>query len=217
MARLAVVGGNATRGIDLGGGRWAAVDRHDDGAGGYTLPHLIDHAANLRRLQDGGCERVLAIASVGGLQPQYGPGTFLCPDDFISLDTVVTTLSGPEAHRVAGFDPEWRAGLVEAWADFVGPPLVDGGVYWQANGPRLETRAEIARIARDADVVGMTVASECVVAAELGLAYAAVCVVVNYANGVDDTDLTGEEVERGQRETRDALTEALGALLPAVA
>ncbi len=38
--------------------------------------------------------------------------------------------------------------------------------------------------AQHADVVGMTMASECVVAGELGLAYASVCVVDNLANGV---------------------------------
>ena len=67
---------------------------------------------------------------------------------------------------------------------------MDGGVYWQALGPRLETPAEIRHIARDADVIGMTIGSECVVAAELGLAYAAICAVVNYANGVGDEELT---------------------------
>ena len=42
-------------------------------------------------------------------------------------------------------------------------PLHDGGVYWQVIGPRLETVAEIRLFAQHADVVGMTMASECVV------------------------------------------------------
>jgi 5'-methylthioadenosine phosphorylase len=182
-----------------------------------VLPHLIDHAANMRRLVDAGCDRVLGIASVGGLQPQFGPGTFVCPDDFISLDTTLTTLEGPDAHRVIGFDVEWRAQVVEEWASAAGSPPVDGGVYWQALGPRLETPAEVRLAARDADLIGMTIASECVVAAELGLAYAAVCVVVNYANGVGDTELTLEEVEAGQVATREQLAGALAGLLPALA
>jgi 5'-methylthioadenosine phosphorylase len=83
MGRLAVIGGNATRGIDIGADPWVAIDRH--GSNGYALPHEIDHEANIRRLAEAGCDRILAIGSVGGLQPQFGPGTFVCPDDFISL------------------------------------------------------------------------------------------------------------------------------------
>lgn len=215
MGRLGVVGGNATRGIALGGGRWDAIDRHGDD--GYTLPHLIDHAANLRRLREAGCDRILGIASVGGLQPQYGPGTFLCPDDFISLDASVTTRDGLDAHAVIGFDREWRGTVVEAWSSEAEEPLVDGGVYWQAVGPRLETPAEIRHISRDADVIGMTAASEAVVAAELGVAYAVVCAVVNYANGVGDVELTVDELREGERATRERLAAALAAVLPSLA
>ena len=215
MPGLAVVGGNATRGIEIEGSAWVAIDRH--GGERYTLPHRIDHAANLRRVADAGCDRVLGIASVGGLHPQYGPGTFLCPDDFISLEEAVTTREGLDAHAVIGFDSEWRGAVVEAWNNEAGPPLVDGGVYWQAVGPRLETPAEIRHISRDADVIGMTIASECVVAAELGLAYAAVCAVVNYANGVGEEELSLDELHEGQRRTREALVDALAGVLPALA
>jgi 5'-methylthioadenosine phosphorylase len=214
VGRLAVVGGNATAGIDLGGD-WVALNRHGDA--GYTLPHRIDHEANMRRLLDEGCDRVLAICSVGGLQPQLGPGTFVCPDDFIALNTSLTTLEGLDAHRVPGFDPAWRRRVVGEWGAAVEAPLVDGGVYWHATGPRLETSAEIRMIARDADVIGMTMASECVIAAELGIAYAAVCVVDNLANGVAAAPLTVAEYESGRLAMRSALGDALGAILPEMA
>jgi purine nucleoside phosphorylase len=214
VGRLAVVGGTATAGLDLAGGDWVAIDRHGDP---YTLPHLIDHEANLRRLVDEGCDRVLALCSVGGLQPQLGPGTFVCPDDFVALQTAVTTLEGPDAHRVPGYDLEWRRRVVAAWGSSVEAPLVDGGTYWNAVGPRLETPAEIRVIARDADVIGMTMGPECVVAGELGLAYAAVCAVVNYANGVGEEPLTVEEVEKGAAAIRSTLADALEALLPELA
>lgn len=214
MGKLAVVGGTATASIDLGGD-WVALNRH--GEAGYTLPHRIDHEANMRRLLDEGCDRVLAICSVGGLQPQLGPGTFVCPDDFIALDTSLTTLEGLDAHRVPGFDPDWRGRVVAEWGAAVEPPLVEGGVYWHATGPRLETPAEIRLIARDADVIGMTMASECVVAGELGLAYAAICAVVNYANGVGEAPLTLAEVQKGAEAMRLELADALAAILPDLA
>ena len=214
MTRLGVIGGNATRGLNIDGVAWKAIDRHGDT---YALPHRIDHERNLRRLLDAGCERVLGIASVGGLHPQYGPGTFVCPDDFISLDASVTTRAGRDAHAVVGFDAGWRAAVIEGWSEAAGVPLVDGGVYWQARGPRLETPAEIRHISRDADVIGMTIASECTIAHELGLEYAAVCAVVNYANGVGDEELSLEELRAGEGATREQLAVALDAVLPALA
>ena len=63
----------------------------------------------------------------------------------------------------------------------------------------------------------MTVAAECVVAGELGLAYAAICVVDNFANGVAATELTLEEVEAGQVAHRAELERVLAAVVPALA
>jgi 5'-methylthioadenosine phosphorylase len=215
MSGLAVVGGNATEGIDLGGAVWTAIERH--GLGEYVLPHRIDHVANMRRAVDAGCDRVLGICSVGGAQPQFGPGTFACPDDFISLGPSPTALEGRAAHTVPGIDDAWRGRVLEQWAEAAEPPLVDGATYWQSIGPRLETAAEVRLIAQYADLVGMTMASEWTAAKELGLAYAAICVVVNYANGVGEESLTMPEVEAGQAETRERLRTALDAVLPLLA
>ena len=96
-------------------------------------------------------------------------------------------------------------------------PLKDGGVYWQAFGPRFETPAEIRFIAQFADVVGMTMASECIVAGELGLSYAAVCIVDNLANGLGEQQLTWDEFEAGKRANQATLFAALGRVIPQLA
>lgn len=88
----------------------------------------------------------------------------------------------------------------------------DGGVYWQTNGPRFETPAEIGLIAAHAYLVGMTLASECVVASELGLPYAAICIVDNLANGIAARALSPAEVERNATRLRDTITAALPTL-----
>jgi len=210
MGGLGVVLGSGAAGLGVEGA--TVIDRHGEP---YALPHLIDHEANLRKLADAGCDRVLGVASVGGLRPELIPGTFLCPDDFIALDVPpLTTRSDPAAHRVPGFDPDWRARVVEAFAAEL--QLRDGGVYWQVTGPRLETAAEVRVIAQHADVVGMTAAAECIVAGELGLAYAAICVVDNLANGVGATELTLEEVAVGQRAHRARLQAGLAKVVPAL-
>ncbi len=92
----------------------------------------------------------------------------------------------------------------------------DGGVYWQANGPRFETPAEIRLIAAHADLVGMTLAAECVVAGELGLRYAAVCMVDNLANGIGPRPLSPKELERDREANAARLRDALAAVLPAL-
>lgn len=182
-------------------------------AGAYRLPHRLDHEANLRWLVERGCDRVLAVCSVGSLDRESIPvGSIVCPDDFIALQVTATSLDDARAHAMPGFDREWRA---EVLARSSG--LRDGGVYWQTKGPRFETPAEIRMIAPHADLVGMTMASECVIAGELGLRYAAICVVDNLANGIAPEPLSPEELQRDRTANVVRLRDALAALVPELA
>jgi 5'-methylthioadenosine phosphorylase len=156
---------------------------------------------------------VLAVGSVGSLSPELPVGSLLCPDDFIALGIGPSVFADARAHSAPGFDPRWRDEVIEAWRAGGQAPR-DGGVYWQTRGPRFETPAEIGLIAAHADVVGMTIASECVVAGELGLDYAALCVVDNLANGIGggELDVAGLEDDRIANATR--LRDGLAAVLP---
>ena len=183
----------------------------------YLLPHRIDHIANLRALTDAGCDRVVAFSSVGSLKDELGVGSFVCPDDFIALQATDSIFEDVRGHMVHGFDPGWRARVLAAWRAAGVAELRDGGVYWQTTGPRFETPAEVRLIAPHADVVGMTVASECIAAGELGLPYTAICLVDNLANGIGPGPLSVEEIERARNVNEDLLREALVALLPELA
>ena len=216
MGRLGLIAGSALHDAELPEGPWTALRRHEVAAG-YELPHRIDHVRTMKAVAEAGCDRVLALSSVGGLRPELGPGTLLVPDDFIALDVEpLTTLDGPDAHRVPHFDAALRGELVEALRES-GIEAVGEGTYWQTRGPRLETRAEVRVIAQHADVVGMTVASECVIAGELGLRYAALCVVDNLANGVGGEDLTLTEIQLNRERNASALRATLGTILPLLA
>jgi len=219
MGRLAVVlGSNATgpRGSEIVSAAAehgaAVVQRHGGSGESYRLPHEIDHAGNLGPLAEQGCDRVLAIASVGSLRAELPVGSFVCPDDFIALGVGLTSLNGARAHITPGFDRDWRREVVETWQE-TEPPLRDGGVYWQTTGPRFETPAEIRLLAAHADLVGMTVGAECTIAAELGLAYAAVCVVDNLANGIGPQPLSVAELEAAREANAVRLRDALAAVL----
>jgi 5'-methylthioadenosine phosphorylase len=215
VAGLSVCGGSAVWGLELVAPGGVYLQRH--GADRYVLPHRIDHLANMRSVVEAGCDRVLALGSVGGLRVDLGPGTFVCPDDFIALDAGPVAFEDQRAHSVPRFEESWRRRVVLAWRDRVGSEIVDGGAYWQTRGPRLETPAEIRLMAAHAQVVGMTIASECVAACQLGLSYAAICVVENLANGIGERELTMEELLAGRAANREAVARAFEVLVPALA
>lgn len=223
MGRLAVILGSSATG-PAGGEVAAAAERsgavtlqRHGAADAYVLPHRIDHVANLRSLVAAGCDRVLAICSVGSLRAGLGVGSFVCPHDFIALQTTVTSFDDARGHATPGFDSAWRENVLSVWRESGAREMRDRGVYWQTNGPRFETAAEIRLIAAHADLVGMTLASECIVAGELGLRYAAVCIVDNLANGIGAEPLSPTEVERHRAANAIHLREALDAVLPKLA
>lgn len=202
-----------TRAVSMVEGEHAVVlQRH--GRERYLPPHLIDHRANLAALAEVGCDRALAICSVGGLREELGVGTVLAPDDFIALHLGISAFEDRRGHRVPGFDPDWRQRALDAWRTAAEEPLIERGIYWQAIGPRFETPAEIRLIAAHADVIGMTMASECILAAELGISYAAICVVDNLANGVGPAPLTVAEFEAGRLGNRERIEACLRPVLP---
>lgn len=219
MGRLAVIlGSNA---LGPGGEEIAAAaaahgaaivqrHRHD---GVFVLPHAIDHEANLRALVEQGCDRALAIGSVGSLRSELRVGSLVCPDDFIALNLGDSIFGDERAHSAPGFASRWREEVIDAWSEGGQAPR-DGGVYWQARGPRFETPAEIGLMAAHADVVGMTIASECIVAGELGLDYAALCVVDNMANGLGEGTISVAEMEADRLVNAERLREGLAAVLP---
>lgn len=156
--------------------------------------HLIDHKRNVAALCGAGCDRVLAIASVGGLSGQ-SVGDVVIPDDLLAFGATDSYFDDVRGHEARGFDPHWRSEVVAAFRGSSDNPTRTDGIYAHVRGPRYETPAEVRVLARFADVVGMTIAAECFLAAEAGLAYAAICVVDNVANGLSDSAITQAQVE----------------------
>jgi 5'-methylthioinosine phosphorylase len=184
----------------LAGRRVAFLARHGEG---HSLPpHRVNYRANLRRLHDLGARRVLAINTVGGIADQYGPRVLGCPDQLIDYTWgrigTICDEAGTDVLHVDFTEPytaSLRRALLGAAAR-AGVPLVDGGCYGATQGPRLETRAEIARMRRDGcDLVGMTGMPEAALAREMGLDYACLAVVANWAAGCGDgAEITMAEV-----------------------
>ena len=177
---------------------------------GHTIaPHEINYRANLWALQQVGADRVVSVATVGGIAADCGPGALVVPDQLIDYThgrrfTFFEGSEQPVTHVdfTQPYDSDLRARLLEA-ARRTGDALRDGGTYGCTQGPRLETSAEIRRMERDGcDLVGMTGMPEAALARELDIPYAALCVVVNHAAGKGDRS---EEISM----------EAIGAVLDA--
>src|SRR5690606_35840465 len=165
----------------LAGRRVAFLARH--GEGHSVPPHKVNYRANLAALQSLGARRVLALNTVGGITERFGPRVLACPDQLIDYTWGrISTLCEEEGTEVLHVDfgepytPSLRRQVLEA-ARNAGVALVDGGCYGATQGPRLETRAEIARMRRDGcDLVGMTGMPEAGLARELGLDYACLAI-----------------------------------------
>lgn len=171
------------------------LPRH--GRRGGVVADRVDHAANLLALASLGCDRVVGVASCGSLRPDWPVGTVVVPDDVFAPWSTPSRFTDVRGHRVPGFDRPWRRRFVHGWRTATSTPVVDAGTYVETTGPRFETRAEVRFLATVGDVVGMTIASECFLAGEVGVAHAALCVVDNLGNGVTGEALTFDEYRAG--------------------
>lgn len=174
----------------LVGASFAFLRRHGEGV--YRPPHRVPHHAHVLALRSLGIRHVVGLASTGALRPAIVPGTVVIPDDYLSVQPPPTFAEDEYLHIVPSLDAGLRSLLVDAAHAAGATALQDGGVYVQTHGPRFETAAEVRMLAQYGDVVGMTAASEATLFQERGVAYAVLCMVDNYANGVGADPLTLE-------------------------
>ena len=189
---------------DLLLGRWddiavAFLPRH--GAGHRVPPHAVNYRANLWALKQAGVDSIIAVNAVGGISAAMAPSTLVLPHQIIDYS------SGREHSFFDGRDGEvrhvdfsqpysepLRASLQRAAAK-QGLSFEATATYGSTNGPRFETAAEIERMRRDGcDIVGMTGMPEAALARELEIDYACLALVVNWAAGVDDSNISMEEI-----------------------
>lgn len=171
-------------------------------------PHRINFRANLAALAIIGVDRIIAFGSSGSLNRDIVPGSLVIPADYLSLAEIPSI----HDHAVEHVLPELSPALSQDLHRLI-PAARLGGTYVQTRGPRFETVAEIATLSRSADLVGMTLASEATLARELGIPFAAVCTVDNYANGLAEGVLTWDEVLAISRQYRTRTAQILAAII----
>lgn len=164
-------------------------------------PHKINYRANIHALRALGVKRVIALNAVGGIDPALPAGALVVPDQIIDYTWGrIHTFSdgGSAALRhvdfTEPFSADLRADLLAA-ARAAGVEVFDRGCHAVTQGPRLETAAEVRRLARDGStIVGMTAMPEAALAREAGLEYASLAVVANGAAGLQDGPITEADI-----------------------
>ena len=158
---------------------------------GHTIPpHAVNYRANIWALSSQSVSEIVSVASVGGIRADLTPGTLALPKQILDYTygrrgTFFDGADGVVKHIdfTHPYCPVLREKLLRACRS-AQQAVADGGVYAVMQGPRLETAAEIDRLERDgAEMVGMTGMPEAALARELGMSYAALAVVANWAAG----------------------------------
>lgn len=177
----------------------AFLARH--GKGHSVPPHLVNYRANIMALKKLGAKRVIATAAVGSLNEKMGPRDFVIIDQFLDF-----TKSRPQTFFEGGHQGVLHVDVTDPYCREIRQFLLqkarelnfsvhDGGTYVCTEGPRFETPAEIKMFkVLGGDLVGMTSVPEVVLAREVGLCYATVAMVTNFAAGISPDPLTHGEV-----------------------
>jgi 5'-methylthioadenosine phosphorylase len=193
----------------------AFIPRH--GRNHTIPPHRVNYRANVWALKQLGAKRIIASAAVGSLREDYGPGTFVVPDQFIdrTKKRLDTFYEGGQVCHVSSADPfcgQLRPLFIKA-AQKLGLDVKDGGTYVCIEGPRFSTRAE-SRLFQmwKADVVGMTLYPECILAREAELCYVSISIVTDYDVWAESPVSTKEVIEKAKKSNEDLKKLVLEAL-----
>lgn len=201
--KVAIIGGTGFK--VLGG--FLFIPRH--GRQHDKNPTEVNYKANLLKIRGAGINKVIGVNTVGSLQKDIKPGTIVFPDQFIDFTKKRDYEMGSDWHKgrvchlsmAEPFCEELRSQLVDSCIR-KGIPFKEGGTYVCIEGPRFSTKAESRMFQKlGGDVIGMTLVPECILARELEMCYASICVVTDYDTFNEDKTVTSDEIKKKMKET----------------
>ncbi|MDR0707706.1 MAG: S-methyl-5'-thioadenosine phosphorylase [Treponema sp.] len=163
----------------------------------HTIPPTqVNYRANIAALKAAGCTHILATTAVGSLQEEIHRGDFVIIDQCIDFtkQRKMTYNESFEPHRPVHtamadpYDPRLRTILIHECLR-LNYKFRSRGTVVTIEGPRFSTRAE-SNMFRSwgADVINMSIATETILANEIGIPYAVAAIVTDY-----DSWRAGEE------------------------
>jgi purine nucleoside phosphorylase len=202
------------------------VSRH--GEGHKRLSNHVNHRANIWALRELAADCVIGCTACGALEPDQVLGGVIVFDELHyvgnrladgSLCTLFAEAGHPErGHWIIGppFSGPLRQALVAA-AEATGVTARDGGCYGHVDGPRFNTRTEIAGLAAiGVTAVSQTGGPETVLCGEAQLPYALIGYATDYANGVREEATPVEQLIRLMGESTATFASVLAAAMPAL-
>ncbi len=170
------------------------IQRHGEQAN--LPPHRVNHRGNIQAFASSHIPCVISVGTVGSMKNSIQPGDLVIPHDFIDA-TKSRPMTFFDERRIhvdmsEPFCPSLRELLLKGCRKNKEITVHDKGVYLVTEGPRLETAAEIKLYSMVADVVGMTMGPEAVLAREKGMCLASICLVCNMAAGLQKKLPAGE-------------------------
>jgi purine nucleoside phosphorylase len=186
------------------------VPRH--GEQGNLPPHRVNYLGNIHALAVSHVSCIISIGTVGSMQKTIRPGDVVIPHDFIDI-TKSRAVSFYDDQRVhvdmsEPFCSSLRTILLKNCKKIKEVTVHENGVYLVTEGPRLETAAEIQLYGTVADIVGMTLAPEVVLAREKGMCFISLCLVCNMAAGLQQR-LPADEITALYKKKEPLITKIL--------
>lgn len=183
---------------ELAGTAVVHVSRH--GPGHVRLSNSVEHHANIAALRQLQVTAAVGLTVCGSLVDTAPPGSLIVFDDLyfpsnrLPDGRLCTWYATPgdldRGHWI--FDAPYSAPLRQALlhaAPSAGVPVVDHGVYGHVDGPRFNTRAEVATLrAAGVTAISQTAGPETVLAGEAELPYAILGFVTDHANGISEPE-----------------------------
>jgi 5'-methylthioadenosine phosphorylase len=188
---------------------------------GHTIPpHRVNYRANVDALKTLGADSILTVSSVGSLQAELPPGTFVLPDQFVDFtkSRPTTFFDGGRVYHVSladPFCPELSRRAVDAGTG-AGHTFATGKTYVCVEGPRFSTRAESKFLRGFADVIGMTLVPEVTLARERAMCYACLAMVTDFDVWAD-RPVNAKEIVETMAKNVDRMQSVLTSLLPTLA
>ncbi len=168
---------------ELNNKRLAFLPRHSEK---HTIrPTDVNSRANIFALKKIGVKRILAPSAVGSLREDFKPGDVVFVDQFIDRTTKreQSFYTRNQVCHISVAEPmcaELRRILIKAAAE-KNVSAHNTGTYICIEGPRFSTKAESKMFRMwGADIVGMTLVPECVLAREAEICYASIATVTDY-------------------------------------
>ncbi|PHR92357.1 MAG: 5'-methylthioadenosine phosphorylase [Robiginitomaculum sp.] len=166
-------------------------------------PHKVNYRANIKALSSLGVKRICGTFAVGSINKDFELAVPVILDDFIDFSSGRDHTFFDKIDNAVGHVEMSRpfcavlSDALEAQAKLHNMPIRRGGVYASVNGPRFESPAEIrAYRLLGADVVGMTLCPELLLARELGMSYAGLAFSINWGAGMmENIEFVGGDIE----------------------